>query len=594
MLFSLLKHYLDIYITDTALKESRSLYCFTTSISHGVENYFLRLWGTGISDAIFLFCCLCPLTVPRKIIRLPKQAKKKGGSHEVLIDDVDLDSSMSETETEWHDGEKKNQPETDTVSLSDFDKLLRDSKKVLSDCIEKLQGEDMSVGERDKLMEEMRKHLARPVNIELEEEDYQQILSVGVELNVPKVVSSEILKYKVSALDQSDENFLVDCFWILTNIASGRCDQTWSVILAGAVPFAMEIVQECPLIKLVTQCIILLGNILVEDEATLNDIIHGGICHKAYAMFELVDTHSKGEILSFYCKMIKARHLYLPEEMLKKMIRQAASILNDRYPRELLLPVMELIIETTRVRSHTGFPINVFTENGYTTKLVSCLSHKDTKVRSFCLVSLGSLLLGTAEQNWAALKSGLLNHLLALLFCEDFVTVYHALWILSNITAGEETMMDAIFDFDFLPTVIYYLTCEEPDLVFKALWTINKLIRGCNQKKRLDHLVQNKELIQGFLIILKRDKKHIQTESRTYFSYYKLIHECFSHLLDRVFGVCEDRQSSVKEIYSVLGVEEVLTEMVESRECCPDTKLAQDFLDLVDMLNEMDRTSDTE
>ena len=49
MLFSLLKHYLD---TDPALKVPQSVYCFTTSISHGVENYFPRLWGTGISDAI--------------------------------------------------------------------------------------------------------------------------------------------------------------------------------------------------------------------------------------------------------------------------------------------------------------------------------------------------------------------------------------------------------------------------------------------------------------------------------------------------------------------------------------------------------------
>ena len=53
MLFSLLKHYLDPYITDTALKVFRPLYCFTTSICHGVENYFPRLWGKGISDAIF-------------------------------------------------------------------------------------------------------------------------------------------------------------------------------------------------------------------------------------------------------------------------------------------------------------------------------------------------------------------------------------------------------------------------------------------------------------------------------------------------------------------------------------------------------------
>ena len=50
MLFSLLKHYLD---TDTALKVFQSVYCFTTSISHGVENYFPRLWGTGFPDAVF-------------------------------------------------------------------------------------------------------------------------------------------------------------------------------------------------------------------------------------------------------------------------------------------------------------------------------------------------------------------------------------------------------------------------------------------------------------------------------------------------------------------------------------------------------------
>ena len=53
MLFSLLKHYLELYRTDSVLKVFRSLYRFTTSISHGVENYFPRLWGTGISDALF-------------------------------------------------------------------------------------------------------------------------------------------------------------------------------------------------------------------------------------------------------------------------------------------------------------------------------------------------------------------------------------------------------------------------------------------------------------------------------------------------------------------------------------------------------------
>ena len=53
MLFSLLKYHLDLDKSDTPQKVSRSLYGFTTSVSHGVENYLPRLWGTGISDAIF-------------------------------------------------------------------------------------------------------------------------------------------------------------------------------------------------------------------------------------------------------------------------------------------------------------------------------------------------------------------------------------------------------------------------------------------------------------------------------------------------------------------------------------------------------------
>ena len=46
MLIYLLKHYLELYITDNALKVSASLYClYTTSISHGVE---IILPGCGV------------------------------------------------------------------------------------------------------------------------------------------------------------------------------------------------------------------------------------------------------------------------------------------------------------------------------------------------------------------------------------------------------------------------------------------------------------------------------------------------------------------------------------------------------------------
>ena len=67
MVFSLLKHYLDLYISDTVLKVFRSLYFFTTSMCHGVENYFPRLWGAGISDAILIHCVCSMAGVSHKL-----------------------------------------------------------------------------------------------------------------------------------------------------------------------------------------------------------------------------------------------------------------------------------------------------------------------------------------------------------------------------------------------------------------------------------------------------------------------------------------------------------------------------------------------
>ena len=70
MLFSLLKHYLDIYVTDTARKVSQSLYFFT-AIFYCVESCFPRLWGMGIADTILywynrllftLICCAYIMT----------------------------------------------------------------------------------------------------------------------------------------------------------------------------------------------------------------------------------------------------------------------------------------------------------------------------------------------------------------------------------------------------------------------------------------------------------------------------------------------------------------------------------------------------
>ena len=56
---------MDLHVSDTALKVARTVYGITTSVSHGVENYFPRLWGTGISNVIFTNLQNCELNFYR-------------------------------------------------------------------------------------------------------------------------------------------------------------------------------------------------------------------------------------------------------------------------------------------------------------------------------------------------------------------------------------------------------------------------------------------------------------------------------------------------------------------------------------------------
>ena len=47
---------MDLYKVDTVYSESLLIFeLFHTCVPHGVKNYFPRLWGMDISDAIFQF-----------------------------------------------------------------------------------------------------------------------------------------------------------------------------------------------------------------------------------------------------------------------------------------------------------------------------------------------------------------------------------------------------------------------------------------------------------------------------------------------------------------------------------------------------------
>ena len=101
---------------------------------------------------------------------------------------------------------------------------------------------------------------------------------------------------------------------------------------------------------------------------------------------------------------------------------------------------------------------------------------------------------------WVFLKSGLVHHLVTLLYSEDVNVIRSTLWILSNIAAADDSrMLDIFFQSNIFETVVYYLRLNQSSFGSDVMWILANMVKTGNRFLERPSFLAHKGMIQGFL-----------------------------------------------------------------------------------------------
>jgi hypothetical protein len=304
-----------------------------------------------------------------------------------------------------------------------------------------------------------------------------QVAASGV---VPTLV--EMLK-----MHEEDLTLAFEAAWAITNIAS--TDLTHVVVEAGAVDPIIELVGHCEP-EMREQAIWCLGNI-VGDGPAYRDMVINHPLGVANVVKNVEHPHSAMMLrnatwtLSNFCRGKPQPSA----ELVEHLTPYFAQLLQSDDEEVVVDAAWALSYATDGDDEHIAA---VLACSEAVPILVQCMGHTNISVQSPALRALGNLV--TAEN--PALVDAVLEHpfleaLVTMLACERQTLRREACWTLSNIGAGTEEHLDAMFNTDDLIAGLLHVLSEDSFAVRReAMWVVSNV--ACTGKPRhVAHLIMN-------------------------------------------------------------------------------------------------------
>eukprot|EP00128_Syssomonas_multiformis_P004893 Colp12_sorted_trinity150504_noHs@26743 len=301
----------------------------------------------------------------------------------------------------------------------------------------------------------------------------RKLLSWGKDLSINAVLSSGVLQYLVCFLQYDDwPDLQCEAAWVITNLASGTEEEHIHAICQSGACQGLIALLDLPNPDIRAHAVWALGNIVGESADCRDFVLQLGA---APPLLRLLNSQpNAGQAVWTLSNLCRGKNPLPDWEIVKHFIPTLArtiysqdegTILNSCWAFSYLTYVEE-------------FRVCEVVKSGVVPRLVELLTHPNEEIIPPALRTIGNICTAPAESlTQSVLDAGALVPLRNLLTASKELIKKEACWIISNITAGSPSQVQAVLESNIVPLLIEIMRVGR----FKeATWAISNITLGCD------------------------------------------------------------------------------------------------------------------